>query len=71
MATTEYFNKDVTDAAGGEEYNLEVGTTNFAGEGPQMYLNFAGKGMILSHKDAKEFTEAVESIASYFRNWKE
>jgi hypothetical protein len=71
MATTQYFNKDVTDAAGGEEYNLEIGTTNYAGEGPQVYLNFGGKGMILSHKDAKEFAEAVENIAFYFGQWKE
>ena len=70
MGTTQYLNKDVIDAAEGEKLTLEVGTTNYAGEGPQMYLNFGGKGVIRSHEDAKEFADAIEGIALYFGHWK-
>lgn len=44
---------------------VELGTTNYGGEGPQMYINFGESSLLLSHKDAKEFTEAVERVASY------
>lgn len=66
MGTTSYFDKTVKDAAHGNEFNLEVGKTNFAGEGPQLYLKLGDSHMILSHDDAKEFCEGVADVARYF-----
>ena len=36
MGTTEYFNKHVADGATDKEVHLEIGKTNFAGEGPHL-----------------------------------
>lgn len=71
MATTEYFNRTVTDAASDETATLEVGTSNYAGEGPQMYLNLNGESVLLSHEDAKAFCQAVSDVAFYFSYSKE
>lgn len=69
MATTSYFEKHVTDAATEKEIHLEIGRTNYAGEGPQIYLNLGGASVILSHEDAKAFCAAVDEVAGYFRHW--
>ncbi len=68
MATDTYFEKIVTDAATGEEFALDVGKTNYAGEGPQMYLKLGDAHVILSHEDAKAFCEGVAAVARYFGN---
>ena len=65
MGTTTYFEDDVKDAAKGEFLHLDVGTTGFAGNGPQMYINLGGKGIILSHDDAKRLCDGIEGIAHY------
>ncbi|AZO43531.1 hypothetical protein EJ076_21765 [Mesorhizobium sp. M7D.F.Ca.US.005.01.1.1] len=66
MGTITYFDKTVTDCVSKDKVPIEVGTTGYAGEGPQLYLNFDGKSIILSHQDAKEFCEAFSGIATYF-----
>lgn len=66
MGTTEYFNHYVADAVTKKEIHLEIGKTNYAGEGPQMYLKFGESQIILSHEDAKAFCEAVTSLEGYF-----
>ncbi len=66
MGTTTYFEKTVTDFVEKKnKVDVELGTTNYGGEGPQMYVNFGEQSLLLSHKDAKEFTDAVEKVASY------
>lgn len=70
MGTTTYFEKDVKDAASGEVLELDVGKTNYAGEGPQMYLKLGNSYVILSHEDAKAFCEGVEGVAHYLGYWK-
>ena len=71
MGTTTYFEKMVVDTADGKEIELDVGKTNYADEGPQMYLKLGDAYVILSHKDAKAFCEGVEGVAHYFgRSWK-
>ena len=65
MGTTEYFNQYVVDAATKKELQLEVGKTNYAGEGPQMYLKLGDSYVILSHEDAKAFSEGVASVGRY------
>lgn len=70
MGTTTYFEKEVKDAANGEFLELDVGKTNFAGDGPQMYLKLGDSYVILSHEDAKAFCEGVEGVAGYFSHWK-
>lgn len=66
MGTTQYFNKHVADGATDKEVHLEIGKTNFAGEGPQIYLTLGESHVILSHEDAKAFCEAVTSLEGYF-----
>lgn len=66
MTTTTYFEKEIKDAASGELMELDVGKTNYAGDGPQMYLKLGDSHVILSHEDAKAFCEGVESVAFYF-----
>jgi hypothetical protein len=66
MATTEYFNRHVADAASDQVVRLEIGRTNFAGEGPQVYMKLGDSEVILSHEDAKAFCEQVADVASYF-----
>lgn len=67
MATNAYFEEIVTDAAAKQHLHVEVGTTNFAGSGPQMYLRVGEGYVILSHEDAKALCEAVGNVESYFR----
>lgn len=67
MGTTCYFEETVKDALGKHDVHLEVGTTGYAGDGPQMYIKWdEDSGLILSHADAKKLCEAFEGIASYF-----
>jgi hypothetical protein len=66
MGTTAYFDKDVTDAATDKPLRLEVGTSGFAGNGPQLYLNLGESSVLLSHEDAKAFCEAVTKVEGYF-----
>lgn len=66
MGTTTYFEKEVKDSVDGEYKPLDVGKTNYAGEGPQMYLKLGSEYIILSHEDAKAFCEGVEGVAFYF-----
>lgn len=66
MGTNVYYDDEVKDEINGKSFHLEVGTTGYAGNGPQMFLNVDGASILLSHKDAKAFCEAVTSVASYF-----
>lgn len=67
MGTTCYFEETVRDATGKHDVMLEVGTTGYAGNRPQMYFKWNEEsGLILSHEDAKKLCEAVASIATYF-----
>lgn len=66
MTTTTYFEKNVKDAATDEEIHVDVGKTNYAGEGPQMYVRLGDSYVILSHEDAKELCEAVDKLGFYF-----
>lgn len=66
MGTTTYFEKTVTDFADKKnKVDVELGTTNYGGEGPQMYVNFGNQSLLLSHRDAKAFAQAVDKVASY------
>ncbi|WP_322414329.1 hypothetical protein [Mesorhizobium huakuii] len=66
MGTTTYFDETVTDDATNDEFSVDIGTSGYAGNGPQMYLTFEGKTVIFSHKDAQAFCAAVSRIAGYF-----
>ncbi|MBP7705085.1 MAG: hypothetical protein KA105_07340 [Caulobacter sp.] len=67
MGTICYFDETIRDSAGNHDVVLEVGTTGYAGNGPQMYFKWnEDNGVILSHEDAKKLCEAVASIATYF-----
>lgn len=66
MTTTTHFEKNVKDAATDEEIHLDVGRTNFAGEGPQMYLRLGDSYVILSHDDAKDFCAGAAAVGRYF-----
>lgn len=65
MGTTAYFEQDVKDEADEKVHSLEIGTTGYAGNGPQVYLNLDGASVLLSHEDAKKFFAAVEGISGY------
>ncbi|MBZ9794808.1 hypothetical protein [Mesorhizobium sp. ES1-4] len=66
MGTTAYFDENVTDVVTNERISIEAGTTSFVGPGPQLYLNFDGKSVIFSHKEAQAFCAALSRIAGYF-----
>ncbi len=67
MGTTMYFgDRKITDAASEKGADLEVGTSGFAGNGPQMYLNLNGESVLLSHGDAEAFCQAIANVARYF-----
>jgi hypothetical protein len=72
MGTTAYFSKTVIDDLDkSDSIELEIGTTSYKGDGPQMYIKFGDQTFLLSHQDAKELTEGVERVASYFGQWPE
>ena len=64
MGTTQYYQGDILDSANGGSASLELGTTGFAGAGPQVYLNLNSESVLLSHADAKRFFDAVEIVRS-------
>ncbi|MBC7147302.1 MAG: hypothetical protein H5U24_18165 [Thioclava marina] len=66
MTTTTYFEKIVKDASSDGEVHVDVGKTNYAGEGPQMYVRLGESYVILSHEDAKEFCAGVAAVGRYF-----
>lgn len=65
MGTTEYFHKQLHDAIDKKTLDVEIGTSNYAGNGPQMYINCDGKALLLSNESATEFCQAVARIANY------
>lgn len=65
MGTTSYFSENVKDEEDGEERAIEIGTSSYAGNGPQFYLKFDEASILLSHKDAKNLCEAADRIAGY------
>lgn len=65
MGTTTYFENDVKDAANGEFLHLDVGTSGYAGNGPQMYITLGKESILLSHKDAKKLCDGIEGISNY------
>jgi hypothetical protein len=71
MGTTMYFEKYVKNDFSEETIRIEVGTSSFAGNGPQMYLKLGDSEVLLSHEDAKELFAGMGGISSYFGNWKE
>ena len=70
MGTTTYFEHDVKDAANGELLHLDVGTSGYAGNGPQMYIRLGEESVLLSHEDAKKLCDGIEGIAHYLGYWK-
>jgi len=66
MGTISYFEETVVDATGRAEAALEFGTTGYAGNGPQLFIKWDEKSIILSHDDAKKLCDAVERISLYF-----
>lgn len=67
MATTTYFEKDVIDSADNGSMHVDVGTSSFAGNGRQLYINIDGKHLIMPDEDAELFCKAVAEIAVYMR----
>ena len=65
MGTTQYFREEVKDSASDETFTLETGTSTFAGEGAQMYLNIDDKSILLSHEDAEAFIQKLTDMARY------
>lgn len=66
MGTITYFDKAVQDAARERSpVEIDLGTTGYAGNGPQLFLRFEGSSVIFSHEDAKEFCAAASRIADY------
>lgn len=70
MGTTSYFDSEVKDAGNGEVNNLDIGTSSYAGDGPQMYVRLGEESLLLSHEDAKKFCAGIEGIARYLGYWK-
>jgi len=67
MGTTMYLEKQIVDSVDRENTLLvEVGTSTYGGDGPQMYIKFGDHSLLLSHEDAREFANAIDSVASYF-----
>lgn len=64
--TNSYFEKIAIDGATDKEVHIDVGTTNFAENGPQMYVQVGDGHVILSPEDAKAFCKAVAGVAHYF-----
>jgi hypothetical protein len=66
MGTTSYFDQDVECTDTALATTIEIGTTSYAGSGPQLFLKFGESRIIMSHEDAKKFCDAAENIADYF-----
>ena len=66
MATTTYFSEPIEDRYVREPVELEVGTSSFWGEGPELYITVGDQTLTLDHEAAARFCEAVETIARYF-----
>ena len=69
MGTTTYFEDDVKDASKDEVLHLDIGTTGFAGNGPQLYIKLGKESIILSHEDAKRLCDGIEGIARNLGYW--
>ncbi|BCH27960.1 hypothetical protein MesoLjLb_77450 [Mesorhizobium sp. L-8-3] len=65
MGTIAYIDEEFRDVVGSGTVNIEVGTTGYAGEGPQMYVKVDDRSVILSHKDAAKLCEAFAGVATY------
>ncbi|MBK1968877.1 hypothetical protein JIX59_05960 [Brevundimonas diminuta] len=66
MGTIVYFDQEVKCADTALDTTIELGTTGYAGNGPQLFLAFGDHRIIMSHEDAKQFYVAAEGIANYF-----
>jgi hypothetical protein len=68
MGTTTYLERAIKDEGSREErvVDVEMGTSGYAGEGPQLYLNVGAESVLMSHDDAEAFVKAAVSIAHYF-----
>ncbi|MEM7700720.1 MAG: hypothetical protein AAF251_02170 [Pseudomonadota bacterium] len=66
MPTTVDFKRLVKDFAKLEgEATISIGTTGFAGDGDQLFLNFNDVGILFSHEDAEAFLKAA--MSAYLR----
>lgn len=67
MGTTMYFEGTLKDQfeKGGDEVDLEAGTTGFLSNGPQLYLKVDDKHVILDHETASKLCNALGRIGGY------
>ena len=68
MGTTMHLERAMKDAGSREErvVDVEMGTSGYAGEGPQLCLNVGAESVLMSHDDAEAFIKAAARIARYF-----
>jgi hypothetical protein len=66
MGTISYFEREVNDEETEKPIVLEVGTTGYKSNGPQLFLKVGRHFVILSHEEAKEFCDQVSIIDRYF-----
>ena len=65
MATRVEFKRIVRDRAGREDAaEIAVGTTGFAGDGPRLFLQWNGTGLLFDDDDARAFLAAVARSAA-------
>ncbi len=64
MATRVQFKRVLDDVAKLEgRAEVAIGTTGFAGDGPRMFLQWNGVGILLDHDDARAFLAAAARTA--------
>jgi hypothetical protein len=64
MGTTVHFKETITDSARLESpLEIAIGTTTFTGQGPAMFLQVDGHGIILSEQDATRFLQAAVRVS--------
>lgn len=61
MATVQFFDKNVKCQSGEEELALEFGRSSYFKE-DSIYLNVAGKSIVMDRETAKEFVEAAKRL---------
>lgn len=60
MPTMVQFKRVIRDAARLEpDAEVAIGTTTFLGDGPRLFLQHNGEGLLLSHDDARAFLAAA------------
>ena len=63
MATVVEFKRVIRDHAKLEgSAEVAIGTTGFAGDGPRLFLQWNGQGMLLNDDDAEAFLAAANRV---------